>query len=57
MSFSPWFVGEHPATLDPEGRLLLPMPLRNVLNPGREDRTLMANLEPEGCIAVREVEQ
>ncbi len=46
-------VGEHRATLDPEGRILLPMALRNLLNPSREDRPLMATLEPEGCISLR----
>jgi len=57
MNAAPRFSGEHVATLDPEGRILLPMPLRNAFNPGREDRTLMANLEPEGCIALREPER
>lgn len=48
------FLGEHPASLDPEGRILLPQGLRNVLNPERDDVTLMANLEPDGSVCVRE---
>lgn len=57
MSNQAWFSGEHATSLDPEGRILLPMGLRNLLNPTREEVTLMANLEPEGCICVRRVEQ
>lgn len=48
------FLGEHQASLDPEGRILLPQGLRNVLNPERDDVTLMANLEPDGSVCVRE---
>ena len=48
------FLGEHPASLDPEGRILLPQGLRNVLNPQRDDVNLMANLEPDGSVCVRE---
>ncbi len=48
------FLGEHSASLDPEGRILLPQGLRNVLNPQRDDCTLMANLEPDGSVCVRE---
>ena len=57
MSPLAWFSGEHPTALDAEGRILLPVGLRNLLNPGREDVTLMASLEPEGCLCVRRVEQ
>ncbi|MCB9915997.1 MAG: hypothetical protein H6828_12780 [Planctomycetes bacterium] len=57
MSPQAWFSGEHATSLDPEGRILLPVGLRNVLNPGRDDVTLMASLEPEGCLCVRPVEQ
>lgn len=48
------FLGEHQASLDPEGRILLPQGLRNVLNPQRDDVNLMANLEPDGSVCVRE---
>lgn len=51
-----WMVGEHAATLDAEGRILLPAPLRNLLNPAREEQALMATLEPEGGISLRSVE-
>lgn len=57
MSAHVWFAGEHPTALDSEGRILLPVGLRNLLNPGREDVTLMASLEPEGCLCVQRVEQ
>ncbi len=57
MSPQAWFSGEHATSLDAEGRILLPMGLRNLLNPTREEVTLMANLEPEGCICVRRIEQ
>ena len=57
MSPQTWLSGEHRAQLDPEGRILLPMALRNVLNPAREDISLMATLEPEGCIGIRRVDQ
>jgi division/cell wall cluster transcriptional repressor MraZ len=57
MSSQALFSGEHSTSLDPEGRILLPLGLRNVLNPTREEVTLMASLEPEGCVCVRRVEQ
>jgi len=57
MSSTSWLSGEYAGALDPEGRILLPMGLRNVLNPHREEVTLMANLEPEGCICVRRIDQ
>jgi len=57
MNLGEWFVGEHRVTLDAEGRLLLPSPLRALLNPSREERSFMASLEPEGCLAVRAPEQ
>ena len=57
MTLAEWFVGEHRAALDGEGRLLLPAALRSLLNPAREERTFMASLEPEGAIAVRTPEQ
>ena len=52
-----WLSGEHRAALDPEARVLLPLGLRNLLNPQREEVTLMATLEPEGCVGIRRVDQ
>lgn len=52
-----WLSGEHRAVLDPEARVLLPLGLRNLLNPQREEVTLMATLEPEGCVGLRRVDQ
>lgn len=57
MSATSWLAGEHRAVLDAEGRILLPLGLRNTLNPLREEVTLMATLEPEGCVGVRRVDQ
>lgn len=57
VSASNWLAGEHRAILDAEGRILLPMGIRNTLNPLREEVTLMATLEPEGCAGVRRVDQ
>jgi len=57
MSATSWLAGEHRAVLDAEGRILLPLGLRNTLNPMREEVTLMATLEPEGCVGVRRVDQ
>jgi len=52
-----WLSGEHRTLLDPEARILLPLTLRNTLNPSREEVSLMATLEPEGCIGIRRVDQ
>lgn len=52
-----WLSGEHRAVLDPEARVLLPLGLRNLLNPQREEVAMMATLEPEGCVGLRRVEQ
>lgn len=52
-----WLSGEHRAVLDSEARILLPLALRNTLNPGREEVSLMATLEPEGCIGIRRTDQ
>jgi MraZ protein len=52
-----WLSGEHQAVLDPEARVLLPLGLRNLLNPQREEVTLMATLEPEGCVGIRRIDQ
>ena len=49
-------IGEHPATLDGEGRIQLPVLIRDELNPRRADFALMANLEPDGSICLRERE-
>ncbi|MFT7486207.1 MAG: MraZ protein [Candidatus Paceibacteria bacterium] len=57
MSSQSWLAGEHRTALDGEARILLPLGLRNLLNPLREEVSLMATLEPEGCICVRRVEQ
>ena len=57
MSSQSYLSGEHRAVLDGESRILLPLGLRNLLNPMREEVTLMASLEPEGCICVRRVDQ
>ena len=47
-------IGEHPATLDGEGRIQLPVGLRDDLNPRAALFSLMANLDPEGSICLRE---
>lgn len=47
-------IGEHPATLDGEGRIQLSVSLRDELNPRRADFALMANLEPDGSLCLRE---
>ncbi|MCP5023991.1 MAG: hypothetical protein GY930_19770 [bacterium] len=54
MSNSLLLIGEHPATLDGEGRIQLPASLRDEINPRRADFSLMANLEPDGSICLRE---
>ncbi|MAF65016.1 MAG: hypothetical protein CMJ84_05060 [Planctomycetes bacterium] len=53
---TPHFNGEHPASLDPESRILLPAPLRRAREDAAEGAApvpLVANLEPEGCLCVR----
>ncbi|MFT7671057.1 MAG: MraZ protein [Planctomycetota bacterium] len=57
MSSMSWLAGEHRAVLDSEARILLPLGLRNTLNPLREEVSLMASLEPEGCVCVRRIDQ
>ncbi len=47
------FIGEHPATLDGEGRIQLPVSLRDDLNPKQSNFALMGNLEPDGSICLR----
>ncbi|HJP03018.1 MAG TPA: hypothetical protein QF764_14725 [Planctomycetota bacterium] len=54
---SPHFTGEYPASLDPESRILLPAPLRRAQEESEGWQPLMANLEPEGCVCVRTVDQ
>ena len=54
MTHPPRFIGEHHATLDGEGRLQLPLNLRDEMNVRRADFSLMANLEPDGSICLRE---
>ncbi len=48
------FIGQYQATLDGEGRLQLPLGLRDELNVRRSDFRLMANFEPDGSICLRE---
>lgn len=47
-------IGQYKATLDGEGRLQLPLGLRDEMNVRRPDFRLMANLEPDGSICLRE---
>ncbi|HPF15303.1 MAG TPA: hypothetical protein P5218_06730 [Planctomycetota bacterium] len=47
-------IGEHPATLDGEGRIQLPVGLRDEINPRATNFSLMANLEPDGSLCLRE---
>lgn len=47
-------IGLYKATLDGEGRLQLPLGLRDEMNVRRPDFRLMANLEPDGSICLRE---
>lgn len=54
MPSTPLLIGEHPATLDGEGRIQLPQALRDEWNPRREDFRLMASLEPDGGLCLRE---
>jgi transcriptional regulator MraZ len=50
------FVGEYPATLDGEGRIQLPLALRDEMNVRSAEFRLMANLEPDGSLCLREHE-
>ncbi len=50
------FTGEYPATLDGEGRIQLPLALRDEMNVRSADFRLMANLEPDGSLCLRERE-
>ena len=45
--------GQHAATLDPEGRLLLAKSHREVLSPDAAELGLVATLDPAGAIALR----
>ena len=49
-------LGVHTCTIDPEGRIQLPSALRDELNPRAADFRLMANLEPDGSLCLREKE-
>ncbi len=51
------FTGEYPATLDGEGRIQLPLALRDEMNVRSADFRLMANLEPDGSLCLRERHQ
>lgn len=48
------YTGEYPATLDGEGRIQLPLALRDEMNVRSADFQLMANLEPDGSLCLRE---
>lgn len=50
------FTGEYPATLDGEGRIQLPLALRDEMNVRSSEFRLMANLEPDGSLCLREQE-
>ena len=50
------FTGEYPATLDGEGRIQLPLTLRDEMNVRSAEFRLMANLEPDGSLCLREQE-
>ena len=54
MVSSSTYLGEFRATLDPEGRIQLPQALRDEMNVRRADFRLMANLEPDGSVCLRE---
>ncbi|MEZ6014790.1 MAG: hypothetical protein R3F49_06740 [Planctomycetota bacterium] len=56
MSSSHQLLGVHSCTIDPEGRIQLPSALRDELNPRATDFRLMANLEPDGSLCLREKE-
>lgn len=56
MVSSSTYLGEFRATLDPEGRIQLPQALRDEMNVRRTDFRLMANLEPDGSVCLREWE-
>jgi division/cell wall cluster transcriptional repressor MraZ len=56
MSSSIRLLGEHPATLDAEGRIQLPIALRDEWNLRKSDFALMANLEPDGSLCLRQRE-
>ena len=56
MSSSRQLLGVHSCTIDPEGRIQLPTALRDELNLRAADFRLMANLEPDGSLCLREKE-
>ena len=56
MVSSSLYLGEFRATLDPEGRIQLPQALRDEMNVRRSDFRLMASLEPDGSVCLRERE-
>ena len=51
---SPNFLGTHQATLDAEGRIQLPTALRDEMNFRQPDFRLMATLEGDGSVCLRE---
>ncbi|MFT5735087.1 MAG: division/cell wall cluster transcriptional repressor MraZ [Planctomycetota bacterium] len=51
---TPQFLGTYPATLDAEGRIQLPAALRDEINFRQADFRLMATLEGDGSVCLRE---
>ena len=45
--------GETHTALDPEGRFIVPRPLRDDLGLGSTNLSLVASIEPSGCLALR----
>ena len=54
MSFSSHFLGTHGATLDAEGRIQLPAPLRDELDLRRTEFRFVATLEGDGSLCLRD---
>ncbi|MEC8493351.1 MAG: MraZ N-terminal domain-containing protein, partial [Planctomycetota bacterium] len=50
---SPQFLGVHSATIDPEGRIQLPVQLRDEVNLRSPEFRFMASLEADGSICLR----
>ena len=50
---SPQFLGVHAATIDPEGRIQLPVQLRDEVNLRSPEFRFMASLEADGSICLR----
>lgn len=50
---SPQFLGVHAATIDPEGRIQLPVQLRDEVNLRSPEFRFMASLEADGSVCLR----